>query len=76
MAPKIDAAVFPLLVIVGTAVGFTVGVGYKRLSTDQDISLTRKGQMLWASRESPKFVDRNTTLDMYKEIHTGSFLKE
>ncbi|KAK5580729.1 hypothetical protein RB653_000753 [Dictyostelium firmibasis] len=73
---RIDYATAPLFVIVGVAVAFTAGVGYKRLATDQDISLTRKGQMLWKDNPTPKFVDRNTSMSYFKTIETGKFLKE
>ncbi|EAL64747.1 hypothetical protein DDB_G0285345 [Dictyostelium discoideum AX4] len=73
---RIDYATAPLFVIVGLAVVLTGATGYKRLSSDQDISLTRKGQMLWKDNPTHKFVDRNTTMGYFKTIETGKYLKE
>ncbi|GAM28689.1 hypothetical protein SAMD00019534_118650 [Acytostelium subglobosum LB1] len=72
---KIDAALAPLFVILGTAATVTIGFGVRKMSTDNDISMTRKGQMLWVNNDFPKMVDVKQGSEFYNQVHTGSYLR-
>eukprot|EP01132_Coremiostelium_polycephalum_P000418 gene418-530_t len=76
MPPRIDYSLAPMFTIMCTAFALTGYVGYKRLSEDQDISLTRKGQMLWANKNNDKFIERKTAIKFYDSIHNGDYLKK
>ncbi|KAF2074470.1 hypothetical protein CYY_004215 [Polysphondylium violaceum] len=75
MAPKVDMAVLPLVIILGITGVCTAGFGVYRLSTDNDMALSRRRQMLFINNNTPKMVDRETTMKFYNEIHNGKFLR-
>ncbi|EFA86316.1 hypothetical protein PPL_00106 [Heterostelium album PN500] len=76
MAPRFDASLVPLYVILGTAAAFTVGFGVRTMSTHNDLSLTRKTQMLFMNNDAPKLIAPNTSAGFYHKIHSGSYLKD
>ncbi|GAM24941.1 hypothetical protein SAMD00019534_081160 [Acytostelium subglobosum LB1] len=73
---KFDPSLIPLFIILGTAGAFTVGFGYRKMTTDNDISVTRKGQMLWASFDNPKLIERKTSTGFYNQIDKGLYLRK
>ncbi|EGG15347.1 hypothetical protein DFA_10181 [Cavenderia fasciculata] len=73
---KFDASLIPLYCILGTAAAVTLGFGARTMTTHNDISLTRGGQMLWLKNHAPKLVDQKTAVSYYQEIHNGNYLRQ
>ncbi|KYR00901.1 hypothetical protein DLAC_02963 [Tieghemostelium lacteum] len=73
---KVDYSILPLYIILGTALTITGGFGVYRMTTDRDIQVKRYNTMQWSREDTPKMVDRKTSIAYFDQIFKGEYLKK